>query len=85
MTRVPAIVLTADKPYRIDLPPPEACEGDELLSFADWLAAQERLATALGARHATDTRSGHHVYLYSPALVIDAIREVVDDVRHARR
>ena len=81
MPKVPAIVLTADKPYRTDLLPPEATEGDKLVSFADWLASQERLASALGAKHITQTKSGHHIYLYSPALVIDAIRQVVDDIR----
>jgi hypothetical protein len=51
------------------------------VTFDDWLAAQDRLATELHARHVTRTNSGHNIYLYSPALVVDAIREVVDDVR----
>ena len=45
------------------------------------MAAQDLLASALGAEHITSTNSGHHIYLYSPALVVDAIRELVDDVR----
>jgi len=81
MPKVPAVVLTADKPYRVDLLPPELAEGDKLLSFTDWLAAQDLLASALGAEHITSTNSGHHIYLYSPALVVAAIRDVVDGVR----
>jgi hypothetical protein len=30
----------------------------------------------------TKTNSGHNIYAYSPQLVIDAIREVVDAVRN---
>lgn len=81
MPALPAVVLTADKPYRTDLLPPEATQGDKLVTFADWLASQDRLAASLGGKHLTQTNSGHHVYLYSPALVTAAVREVVDDVR----
>lgn len=43
--RVPAVVLSADKPYRTDLLPP-GNDLDGLLAFPKWLAAQPRLATA---------------------------------------
>ena len=72
---LPAIVLSADKPYRMDLLPPEDIEAS--VTFTDWRVQQDRLAARLGAGHVTATDSGHHVYLYSPQLVIDAIREVV--------
>lgn len=78
--RVPAIVLTADKPYRTDLLP-AGTDPDDSLTFAAWQRAQDRLAKALHARHITSTNSGHHVYLYSPGIVVDAVRAVVDDVR----
>lgn len=39
------------------------------------------LAARLGAEHITATNSGHNIYLYSPQLVIDAIRNVVAQVR----
>jgi pimeloyl-ACP methyl ester carboxylesterase len=83
MPRVPAIVLTADKPYRTDLLP-VGTKPDDSLTFQDWLTAQDRMARALHAEHVTTTDSGHHVYLYSPKVVVDAIREVVDDVREHR-
>jgi pimeloyl-ACP methyl ester carboxylesterase len=81
MPKVPIVVLVADKPYRFDLLPPEATQGDKLLTFADWLASQDRMAAALGCRPIKETKSGHHIYLYSPRLVIEAIRQVVDEVR----
>jgi pimeloyl-ACP methyl ester carboxylesterase len=44
--------------------------------------AQARLATLVpNARHVTDTNSGHEIHKEQPALVIKAIREVVDAVR----
>ncbi|AKS35607.1 alpha/beta hydrolase [Mycolicibacterium goodii] len=73
---VPAVVLSADKPWRIDLLPASATQGEQV-TFADWLAAQDQLAKALGAGHITDTHSGHDIYLYSPALVVAAIRDMV--------
>lgn len=80
MPAVPAVVLSADKPWRIDLLPPEAVT-DDMVTFDDWLSSLDRLATDLEAEHITTTDSGHDIYLYHPALVVDAIREVVDDVR----
>jgi pimeloyl-ACP methyl ester carboxylesterase len=84
MPKVPAIVLSADKPYRTGLLP-AGTDPDASLTFASWLKAQDRLAAALHAKHVTATASGHHVYLYSPGIVVDAIRTVVDDVRRGRR
>jgi pimeloyl-ACP methyl ester carboxylesterase len=77
---VPAVVLSADKPWRIDLLPPESVT-DDMVTFDDWLASQDRLAADLDAEHLTETDSGHDIYLYRPALVVDAIRTIVDDVR----
>jgi hypothetical protein len=48
------------------------------------VAAADLLATDLDAEHVTKTNSGQEMYLYSPALVIDAVREVVDDARAGR-
>ena len=75
---MPSIVLTADKALRADLQPADA---DASVTFADWLAGQDLLAQDLAAKHITDTSSGHNIYLYSPRLVNDAIRDVIADVR----
>lgn len=80
MPKVPAVVLSADKPWRADLLPPDV-DQNEIVSFDDWEAQGDRLAAALDAVHITKTNSGHAIYLYSPQLVIDAIHSVVDDVR----
>lgn len=80
MPAVPTVVLSADKPWRVDLLPPEATQGDRV-TFADWLAAQDRMTAALGAGRIAATDSGHDIYLYSPALVVDAISDIVADVR----
>ena len=74
---VPAVVLSADKPWRVDLLPPEAKKGEQV-TFDDWLESQQRLSETLGAReYITNTDSGHDIYLYQPRMVVDAIRDVV--------
>ena len=77
---LPAVVLSADKPWQ----PPSATKESQKaagITFADWEASEDLLATTLNAKHVTKTRSGHAIYAYSPRLVIDAIREVVDAAR----
>ena len=82
MPKVPAIVLVADKPFRVDLIPPELLEGEHT-TFADWQAMVNKLGANLGAKMITTTDSGHNIYLYNPKLVIDSIDEIVADVRTA--
>jgi pimeloyl-ACP methyl ester carboxylesterase len=83
MPKVPAIVLVVDKPWRTDLIPPEAIQG-ETVTFADWQAMVNKLGASLGAKTITKTDSGHGIYLYNPALVTKSIHEIVDDVRAPR-
>ena len=80
LRELPAVVLTADKPWQS---PSAQNESDPVggVTFADWEASEKLLATSLNAKFVTKTNSGHNIYAYSPKLVIDAIREVVDDVR----
>jgi pimeloyl-ACP methyl ester carboxylesterase len=80
MPKVPSIVLVADKPFRVDLIPPELLQGEHT-TFADWVAMVNQLGVNLGAKTITKTDSGHNIYLYNPQLVIDSIDEIVDDVR----
>jgi pimeloyl-ACP methyl ester carboxylesterase len=70
---MPIVVLTSDK--RFDF----GAGGVETLQA--WRTAQDRLAKLLNAKHVTDTNSGHVIQMEQPALVIDAIREVVAKVR----
>lgn len=80
---LPAVVLSADKPWQ----PPSATKESQTaagVTFADWEASETLLATTLDAKHVVNTRSGHAIYAYSPQLVVDAIREVVDAARRGR-
>ena len=81
LRELPAVVLAADKPWQ---PPSAPKDNDPAagVTFADWQASEKLLATSLNAKLVTKTNSGHNIYAYSPQLVIDAIREVVDAVRN---
>lgn len=71
---VPAVVLTAQKPWDLQV-------GDSGSTWPKWLESQDLLATVLSAAHITDTHSGHAIAVEKPALVAGAIRGVVDDAR----
>jgi len=71
---IPAVVLTSDKPFDFG--------AGEDGTWPAWLAAQERLAKLLGAKHINDTNSGHYIAGEQPQLVIDAIRQVVEAARN---
>jgi pimeloyl-ACP methyl ester carboxylesterase len=66
---IPAAVLTSDRPFDFG--------AGGRRTWPAWLSAQNRLATALDARHVTNTHSGHYIAGERPRLVIDAVREVV--------
>jgi hypothetical protein len=71
-------VLTSDQPWDLQV-------GNSGSTWPAWLAAQDRLAGALQARHVTDTRSGHGIAVERPELVSAAIRDVVEAARAAPR
>ena len=81
LRELPAVVLSSDKPWQ---PPSAPKDSDPAagVTFADWQASEKLLAKSLDAKFITETNSGHNIYAYSPQLVIDAIREVVDAVRN---
>jgi pimeloyl-ACP methyl ester carboxylesterase len=72
--KMPVVVLTSDK--RFDF----GAGGAE--TWHAWRTAQDRLAKLLNAKHVSNTNSGHVIQMEQPALVIDAIREVVATVRN---
>lgn len=86
---IPVIVLTADK---LPITARDIAEGKfppiVTQEFADALwaaqvAAQDGLAALFPAgQHIKNTNSGHYIQLEQPQLVIDSIRQVVDDVRN---
>jgi pimeloyl-ACP methyl ester carboxylesterase len=84
---LPLVVLTHGVPQGAELPPemratlPPDFPWDAL--EAVWQALQDELAAlAPGARHVIATTSGHFIQVEQPELVIEAIRQVVEGVRH---
>ena len=84
---MPLIVLSADEP--LDLTPyvedgslpltAEEAEAFGKLLFQAFVDARADLVSQVpGARHITNTHSGHYIHQEQPQLVIDSIREVVD-------
>jgi pimeloyl-ACP methyl ester carboxylesterase len=82
---LPAIVLSADKPWPAIGDAQSAATEGEMVTFANWLASEDMLAKFLDAPRITQTNSGHNIYQYSPQLVVDAIRQVVDALRQRSR
>ncbi len=89
---VPTVILTADQwPFTADVIDAGHASGTipafvtNEFSAALWAAqlkAQDTLATKYpGAKHVTKTNAGHYIHLDNPQLVINSIREVVDQVR----
>ena len=68
--------LTSDKPWDLQV-------GTTGSLFPAWLAAQDRLAAQLKARHITQTNSSHGIAVEQPQIVVNAIRDVVDQIRGA--
>jgi pimeloyl-ACP methyl ester carboxylesterase len=84
---VPVTVLTADIPQLTpqvlasgQLPPRVDQEFADALWAAQMAAQNELPAKFPRAVHVTDTRSDHYIQLGNPQLVIDSIREIVDEV-----
>jgi pimeloyl-ACP methyl ester carboxylesterase len=91
---MPLIVLSADRPWGPQFPEMIAAgilAADTPPDFgyitdAAQQQAQAKLAEIVpGAKHLTDTGSGHEIHKEQPQLVIDSIREVVDAVRGGKR
>jgi pimeloyl-ACP methyl ester carboxylesterase len=80
---LPAMVMSADKPWP-DITGAQSA-ATEMVTFSDWLASEDMLAKSLDAPRIAQTNSGHNIYQYSPQLVVDAIRMVVDAVRQGSR
>jgi pimeloyl-ACP methyl ester carboxylesterase len=76
-SRIPAVVLSSDHPWDLQVTP-------GVSTWPAWVAAQAALAASLNATHITETDSGHGISVEQPALVTDAILDVVEEVRAAR-
>jgi pimeloyl-ACP methyl ester carboxylesterase len=85
---MPIIVLSSDEPYDLTpfvddgtLPADIAEEFGNFLFRAIVDARADLASQVPGARHISDTHSGHYIHQEQPQLVIDSVREVVDTVR----
>jgi pimeloyl-ACP methyl ester carboxylesterase len=87
---MPLIVLSADEPLdflplvedgTLPLTPEEAKQFGESLFEAVVHARSDLVSQVPGARHITDTDSGHYIHQEQPQLVIDSVREVVEAAR----
>jgi pimeloyl-ACP methyl ester carboxylesterase len=87
---LPLIVLSADRPWGPQIPaliaegtlPADVPADFGYITDAAQKEAQDRLAVLVpGARHITNTHSGHEIHKEQPGLVTDAIIDVVDAVR----
>jgi pimeloyl-ACP methyl ester carboxylesterase len=80
---LPIVGLSKGQPFDLtlwELLPPELPAALERA----WRGAQDELAVVTGAeRHTIAVDSSHYIQIAEPALVIAAVREVVDDVRAA--
>ncbi len=87
---MPLIVLSADRPWGPQVPaliangtlPADVPPDFGYVTDKAQIKAQAKLAALVpGAKHITDTNSGHEIHKDQPQLVTDAIREVVEAVR----
>jgi hypothetical protein len=79
---MPLIVLSSDEPF--DLTPfvdAGAEEFDDILFRAVLDARANLVSQVPGAKHITNTHSGHYIHQERPKLVIDSVREVVEAAR----
>jgi pimeloyl-ACP methyl ester carboxylesterase len=90
---MPLAVLSADHPWGPLVPgfiadgtlPPDTPPDAGYVTDRAAKVSQAQLAAAVpGARHLTDTDSGHEIHKDQPQMVIDQVRDVVEAVRAGR-
>jgi pimeloyl-ACP methyl ester carboxylesterase len=91
---MPLVVLSADTPYgplvpalidKGEIPPDTPRSFGYVIDRANKVAQNALAQLVPGARHVTDTHSGHNMMIDQPQLVIDAIHRVVAGVRRGER
>jgi hypothetical protein len=76
---MPLVVISNGKPFAL---PPDLPAGMPEMVEKAWVAGQSYLAGLLpDTPHLTATHSSHYVEIEQPQIVIDAIKQVVDEVR----
>jgi pimeloyl-ACP methyl ester carboxylesterase len=74
---IPTVVLTSDKPWDLQV-------GDTGSTWSAWLEAQDLLTEQFNATHISKTNSGHGIAVEQPQLVVEAIRQAVEESRIQR-
>lgn len=88
---IPTIIFTSDQPYDFkSLVAKGVLPSDTPLDFGPivfnaHLIGQKRLTSILHAKQITNTHAGHYIHTEQPQLVIEAIKEIVNDVRTGDR
>src|SRR5262249_11444706 len=89
LRRMPVVILVADdrdfnlKPYAAKgLVPPGIPLDFGPVIFKAHIAGHMKLAERLHAKLILNTNAGHYIHTEQPQMVIDAIRYVVNRVRH---
>ena len=76
---MPLIVISKGKPFAL---PSDLPEGMPAMVENAWVAGQSYLAGLLpDTPHRTAAQSSHYIEIEQPQIVIDAIKQVVDEVR----
>ena len=87
---MPLIVFSSDEPYDVlpyvedgtlPLKPKEAEAFGKLLFQAVLDARADLVSQVSGARHITNTHSGHYIHQERPKLVINSVRKVIEAAR----
>jgi len=81
---MPLVVLTADAPYPAPTKPGLPPDIHLVTRAAQDVSQREVAALVPGARHVTETHSGHDIMLENPVLVSNSILAVIDAVRAGR-
>lgn len=88
--KMPVVVLASDQTYDMKglieqgvLPADSPVEFGALV-FKIHLKAQQKLAEIYGAKLVTNTHAGHYIQTEQPELVVEAIHEVVENVRKVK-
>ena len=78
---IPLVVISKGLPFDLSPWQPLPADFPDALKSA-WKAAQEKLCALLpNTRHIVATKSSHYVQIEQPALVIEAVRQVIGAVR----
>lgn len=81
---MPLVVLTADQPYPAPTLPGLPSGINTVTREAQDVSQRQVALLVPGAKHITETDSGHDIMLENPVLVTDSILEVVAAVREGR-